>query len=164
MDIEFALSFLGVDPGYDESRVVAARRRALLRHHPDHGGTREALEQVHLATDLLFRALKVDTPPIDDRIRYVRDCPSFTIDVLPVEAFELLVLASANMDADIIDEDPPYMLEVLLRTPVDAWCRCDVVPEAGGSIVTLSTEAMLDKGIEDIRDLWVESINELRPL
>ena len=163
MDIAFALAFLGVEPGYNEGHLATARRRALLRHHPDHGGTREALEQVHLATELLFRALKVELPA-DDRVRFVRDCPSFTINVLPVDAFELLVLASANMDAEIIDEEPPYMLEVMLRTPTTAWCRCDVVPEVGGSIVTLSTEAMVDRSIEDIRDLWVESINELRPL
>lgn len=92
----------------------------------------------------------------------MHDCPSFTIDVLPVEAFEMLLLAAAALDADVADEDPPYLLEVLLRSPVAAWCRCEVVPEAGGSIVTLTSDIGDLDALEDLRDLWIEAINELR--
>lgn len=92
----------------------------------------------------------------------VQDCPSFTIDVLPVEAFETLLLAAGALDADIADEEPPYLLEVLLRSPMQAWCRCEVVPEAGGSIVTLMSDVGDPEALERIRDLWIDAINELQ--
>ena len=92
----------------------------------------------------------------------VHDCPSFTIDVLPVDAFETLLLAAASLDGDIADEEPPYVLEVVLRSPVAAWCRCEVVPEAGGSIVTLTSDVGDTDMLERLRDLWIDAINELQ--
>jgi hypothetical protein len=147
----------------------------MLRHHPDHGGSREMMEHVETAVEVLTASLSCATrspagcpaepdAPIETRrrSRLVHDCPSFTIDVLPVEAFEMLLLAAAALDADVADEDPPYLLEVLLRSPVAAWCRCEVVPEAGGSIVTLTSDIGDLDALEDLRDLWIEAINELR--
>jgi hypothetical protein len=37
-----------------------------------------------------------------------------------------------------------------------------VVPEAGGSIVTLTSDIGDLDALEDLRDLWIEAINELR--
>lgn len=159
---------------FDNRELAAARRRALLRHHPDHGGSREMLERVELAAEVLSAfsstAVSEKSAPAESRIppatrrtgRLVQDCPSFTIDILPVEAFEALVLAAAALGADIADEDPPYLLEVLLRSPVVAWCRCEVVPEAGGSIITLTSDVGDQHALEQLRDLWIDAINELR--
>lgn len=155
--------FLGLEEDFDRADVVAARRRALLRHHPDHGGSREMLERIDAAVALVMSAPAPSGPlPRRGVRRLVHDCPSFTIDVLPVEAFETLVLAAGALDADIADEDPPYLLEVLLRAPFAAWCRCEVVPEAGGSIVTLTSDVGDTEVLEILRDLWIDAINELQ--
>ena len=164
MTPEEARLFLRLDEGFDESDVATARRRALKRHHPDHGGSRELLERVEVAVDVVLSSTKppVEQPRRGSSGRVVHDCPSFTIDVLPAEAFETLLLAAASLDADLADEEPPYVLEVVLRSPVAAWCRCEVVPEAGGSIVTLTSDVGDADLLERLRDLWIDAINELQ--
>jgi hypothetical protein len=61
---------------------------------------------------------------------------SFSIAALPVEAFELLLLAmSAIGDPKVVDE--PYLLEGMVDDPALCLCRIELVPEAGGTIVTV---------------------------
>ena len=163
MTPEEARLFLRLDTAFDESDVAVARRRAVKRHHPDHGGSREELERVEEAVGVVLSSMEAAVEHSRRRTdRLVHDCPSFTIDVLPVEAFETLLLAAAALDADIADEEPPYVLEVALRSPVAAWCRCEVAPEAGGSIVTLISDVGDNESLEHLRDLWIDAINELR--
>lgn len=173
MKLNEARDLLELGEHFDISDLVSARRRALRRHHPDHGGSREMMERVEAAVGLLAESLSISPSQTvaaevglayDSRRqgRLVHDCPSFTIDVLPVEAFEILLLAAAALDADVAVEDPPYLLEVLLRSPVVAWCRCEVVPEAGGSIITLTSDIGDHDSLEHLRDLWIGSINELQ--
>jgi hypothetical protein len=94
----------------------------------------------------------------------VVDRPSFTIDVLPVMAHEVLALAVASV-GEIMDDDPPYVLEfvVIGATRIDdrIWCRADIVPDAGSSTVSLSTEARFTNELERLRDLLVREINAL---
>jgi len=66
---------------------------------------------------------------------------SFAIDALPVEAFELVWLAlSAIGDPKVVDE--PYLLEGLVDDPSLCLCRIELVPEAGGSLVTVEVAPM----------------------
>jgi len=63
---------------------------------------------------------------------------TFSVDVLPVEAFELLLLAfSAIGDPKVVDE--PYLLEGQVDDPFRGVARVELVPEAGGSLVTVTT-------------------------
>ncbi len=91
------------------------------------------------------------------------DAPSFTIDSLPVEAFEALLVVTSWIGEVLVD-DPPYVLEVHLDEPSPCWCRLDLVPDAGGSTVSL-TVASIDGApapdIEDVRDLWISNLNSL---
>jgi hypothetical protein len=41
------------------------------------------------------------------------------------------------------------------------WCRADIVPDAGSSTVSLSTEARFTNELERLRDLLVREINAL---
>lgn len=99
-----------------------------------------------------------------------RDAPSFTVDALPAETFEALLVV-ASWIGEVLDDDPPYVLECHLHDPGPCWCRLDVVPDAGGSTVSL-TVARPDhvaRGeqvtAEEVRDVWVEQLNRLgRPL
>jgi hypothetical protein len=66
------------------------------------------------------------------------DDATFTIAHLPVEAFELVLLAFSSIgDPKVIDE--PYRLEGQIDDPYLGVARVELVPEAGGSIVTVST-------------------------
>jgi hypothetical protein len=115
-------------------------------------------------------------PPPAPRRRHVeQDSPSFTIDALPAEAFEALLVV-ASWIGEVVDDDPPYVLECRLDEPVPCWCRVDLVPDAGGSTVSLIVAALDDAPGSDgsgavrvsaelVRDVWVDHLNRLgRPL
>lgn len=94
------------------------------------------------------------------------DIPSFTIDALPMVAFEALLVV-ATWIGEIIDDDPPYMVECRLDAPVSCWCRLELVPDAGSSTVSLSI-GPLDQfdddakvSAEQVRDVWVAQLNQL---
>ena len=97
------------------------------------------------------------------RSRVAHDHPSFTIDALPVEAFEALLIVTSWIGETLVD-DPPYLLEVHLYEPTECWCRLDLVPDAGSSTVSI-TVAGVEGGpapdIEDVRDVWVAHLNQL---
>jgi len=63
---------------------------------------------------------------------------TFTVAHLPVDAFELLLLAFSSIgDPKVIDE--PYLLEGQVDDPFLGLARVELVPEAGGSIVRVTT-------------------------
>lgn len=62
----------------------------------------------------------------------------FTIAHLPVDAFELLLLAFSSIgDPKVVDE--PYLLEGQIDDPFVGLARVELAPEAGGSLVTVTT-------------------------
>jgi len=64
----------------------------------------------------------------------------FSIAHLPVDAFELLLLAFSSIgDPKVIDE--PYLLEGQVDDPFVGVARVELAPEAGGSLVTVPTVA-----------------------
>lgn len=94
-----------------------------------------------------------------------RDVSSFTINALPVDAHELLTLAAANC-GQVTEDDPPYLIEfTLLDTGLgggtDALCRCELVPEAGGTTVHLSVSGPVRASLESVRDMLVDLVNEV---
>jgi hypothetical protein len=165
--------------------VREARRRLAFELHPDHGGDVEAMQRLNAAFAAAVAQLRqpavtpaVTRPPQRQRApaprrRHVeQDMPSFTIDALPPEAYEALLVV-ASWIGEVLDDDPPYVLECLLVEPAPCWCRLDLVPDAGGSTVSL-TVASLDGGDPDsgdpdagvvsaelVRDVWVDQLNRL---
>lgn len=97
------------------------------------------------------------------RQRVMHDHPSFTIEALPAEAFEALLIVASWIGKVLVDE-PPYLLDVHLYEPGECWCRLDVVPDAGASTVSI-TVASADGGsvpdVDDVRDVWVAHLNQL---
>jgi hypothetical protein len=103
----------------------------------------------------------------DDWNGRTRDVASFVVEALPVEAFEGLLIATAWM-GDLIDDDPPYRLEATLHDPIRCWCRLEVVPDAGSSTVSLTVGPVDSQGgiastpnVEDVRDVWVDTLNQI---
>lgn len=108
--------------------------------------------------------------PVHPRQRIEHDAPSFTIDALPVEAFEALLVVASWIGEAAVD-DPPYLLEVRLDEPEPCWCRLELVPDAGATTVSLTVvfDGRADAAAteqspvnaETVRDTWVTHLNRL---
>ena len=72
------------------------------------------------------------------------DPDSFSVEMLPVEAFEALFVAAYGL-GDILVADEPYLLELYLGEPA-CFCRLTLVPEAGGSLVTVEVGPAAESG------------------
>ena len=168
----FAVLGVSRDATLDEVRT--ARRKLAAEFHPDHGGDPVRMGEINIAFEAVVAEITVGSPapassapsqPSGGR-RYLGvqyDAPSFTIDTLPAEAFEALLIVTSWMGELLVD-DPPYVLEVHLTEPAPCWCRLDLVPDAGSSTVSL-TVASIDgthaPDVEAVRDLWVANLNRL---
>lgn len=170
---------LGVAPTASLQELAAARRLLAQAHHPDLGGDVAAMQAVNAAYQRaveLLRTAPRDVAPVEPPVpapatparprRPVRgvqhDAPSFTIDVLPVEAFEALLIVTSWIGEVLVD-DPPYVLEVFLHDPSPCWCRLDLVPDAGATTVSLTVAAVDGAPAPDIdavRDVWVANLNQ----
>ena len=169
---------LGVAPDADADELAAARRRRAFEVHPDRGGTVAQMQELNEAYAAAQRMLAdrsrpaAPDPPVvppeppapaapprrerrSSRLhqRVVRDDASFTIDALPAEAFEALLVVTSWM-GELLADDPPYVLEAFLHDPEPCWCRLDLVPDAGGSTVSF-TVAGVDGPAPDVEDVRV---------
>lgn len=164
---------LGVTRSSSVSEIVAARRVLARQFHPDRGGDAQHMALINLAFDAIIASHGEPTESISTSTtqtpepevvihevvkRYSVDRPSFTINALPVVAYEVLLLA-ARVLGDVSSDEPPYLLEVQLEDPPMTWCLLEIVPDAGSSTISL----VIDKDIDaqHIRDLWVTTINEI---
>ena len=89
-----------------------------------------------------------------------RDHPSFTIEALPAEAYEALLIV-ANVLGAVVDDDPPYRLEAELAEEPTAWCRLDIAPDGGGSTVSLTVASSEGATVNEVRDRLVVELNRL---
>jgi hypothetical protein len=175
---------LGLRPGASLDDVRAARRRLAFDAHPDRGGDAQRMQQINRAferavAEVTGRTLRTARSPAPSSptptaarspaprrprpARWVeRDEPSFTIDVLPVESFEALLVVAAVLGEVLVD-DPPYLLEAHIHDPGPCWCRLELLPEAGGTtvIVTVAGIDAPPPPVEDVRDRWVAELNAL---
>lgn len=188
--LDAARRLLGVaaDAGADDVR--AARRRLAKGLHPDAGGDERAMREVNEAVDLVLDELarpvagdaqptRAGSPQPPGRTagsptrpatgaafrpgRVDHDVASFTIEALPVVAFEALLVVTSWIGEVVVD-DPPYQLEVVLTDPLRCWCRLDLVPDAGASTVSLTIASLAAEplpAIDDVRDLWVACLNQV---
>ena len=170
-------SILGLDPGSSRHQIIEARRRLSLIHHPDRGGSAEQMARINRAADDLLSLIstKNETSSSSDSIQshdasgksvITVDRPSFTIDVLPVEAFEYVLLAAVTL-GEVVDDDPPYFLDTIVRgwpmSGIDTLCRFELVPDAGATTVSIVAVGNVSNiiDIENLRDLFVREINDL---
>jgi hypothetical protein len=174
---------LGVDPGASVQELRVARRRMAMRLHPDHaGGDADAMRRLNDAFEAAMAATASRNrfgpenggpgnqfPDQNERrprragSRVVHDVASFTIEALPPEAFEALLVVSTWLGEVLVDE-PPYQLDVALEDPYACWCRLDLLPDAGATTVSLTlagTGAAAPPELDDVRDLWVANLNQL---
>lgn len=165
--MKWAESLLQLRRPYSRIEIEAGHRALMKTAHPDVGGSHTAFLEATRAMQILLRKEQFHKPSTDSFFDGSKsDHPSFSIDVLPVEAYEYIYLA-ANVLGQVADEEPPYSLQVLLNEPMHCWCFISVVPEAGGSMVSISIHNADDNrnrnfNLEEIRDAWVHTINEVQ--
>lgn len=178
-DDPFAVLGVPVQASADELR--AARRRLAKDLHPDHaGGDAEAMRRLNVAFEeaMSARGASVIRPGRDPgrrgdqsrdqdegvgRRRVAHDVASFTIEALPAEAFEALLVVTSWIGEVVVD-DPPYLLDTRLDEPVACWCRLDLVPDAGASTVSVTIANDAGESLPDIdavRDVWVACLNRV---
>jgi hypothetical protein len=158
---------LGLGHDASETEVRARFRELALREHPDVGGDPAVMARLIAAyRSALVLASAPRAPggvmPLR-RARSERDASSFTVDVLPVEAFEYVRLAAAAL-GEISDEEVPYALEFLVRAGETVWCRCELFPDAGSTTVAVTVAPAGPEPlvrVDGMRDLLVAEINSL---
>ncbi|NND74347.1 MAG: hypothetical protein HKN44_05020 [Ilumatobacter sp.] len=173
---------LGLERSADADAVRAARRRLAKEHHPDTGGDEGQMRRINAAAADALQAIEAppgsppprsptpaDGPltPDDPASGFdgqptglTSDVPSFTVEALPAETFEALLVV-ATWIGEVLDDDPPYRLDTHLFEPVPCWCRLELVPDAGASSVSITiarTGAALPS-LEAVRDVWVDQLN-----
>lgn len=154
---------LGLRPHAPAAEVRAAYRALALRHHPDAGGSDAAMAELNRAYEIAIQGVGPAGPGLTSARRVQRDVASFTYDELPVVTFENLLVV-AGILGDVAGEEPPYLLEFVIREAGGAWCRCELVPDAGSTTVsvTVATEDPAPLlGVETVRDLLVAELNAL---
>jgi hypothetical protein len=146
---------LGLPSGSSLAEARAARRRLAKQLHPDVHAARQPAERAELSARMttVNRALtEIEARPAEEAARAPvsplapvapdlgseepGDPDTFSVELLPAEAFEALFLAAYGL-GDILVTDEPYLLELYLSEPAPCFCRLTLVPEAGGSIVTV---------------------------
>lgn len=179
-------SVLGLEESATADDVRRARRDLAKSSHPDHGGDGRQMREVNVAAAEALRRIDArGSEPVEesggrgvpgsadpgsvgsatdaepDGRRF--DVPSFTVEALPVETFEGLLLA-AGVLGEVIDDEPPYELTVSMAPPVHCWCRLEVVPDAGASTVSLAVapvEGTMAPSLDVVRDAWIAELNLL---
>ena len=88
---------------------------------------------------------------------------SFSVDVLPVEACEMLVVVCRIL-GEVLAVEEPYRIEAYVEVPSPCFCALDLVPEAGGTLVTVEVQpADADAGPspEAVRDALMDELVRL---
>lgn len=177
----FEVLRLEEDATADDVRI--ARRRLAKDLHPDHGGDAARMRQLNVATAAALSAISergtnppaaspppASSPPSTSRRpapaprgprQVMEDVPSFVVEALPVVTFELLASVAPQLGR-VLDDDPPYVLEMLMLMPSQCWCRLEVLPDAGASTVNLYVGALGADDpptVEAVRDAWIAAIN-----
>ena len=182
---------LGLPDDASAADVRAARRELAKEHHPDRGGEPHRMQAVNAAAAAALRRIagnaagsatpggtgapagrsggsgRASSSSSDHEPRWsgVRtDVPSFTVEALPAESFEALLVVAGWL-GDVVDDDPPYRLDTLLAEPDRCWCRLELVPDAGASTVSLTVAPVESGGtapaVETVRDVWIDGLNRL---
>jgi len=144
-----AWEVLGLDAGCPWPEVRARWLTLAKQLHPDHHGDPVAarrLAEVNAAYASLLRADPAGTSE-------AADCPAggsgdpeggvstavFTVGEFRPVVFEALILAVADV-GDVTDTDEPFSLDLFVEGPPTGFCHVELVPEAGGSLVTVDSE------------------------
>ena len=178
MEPSQAFAILEIEPGCSREEIRKAWRAKSAVHHPDAGGSNEAMVSLNWALDVALQWMpSVDSQQRDSHStksdntmahRMRRDVSSFTVNVLPVDCWMALEVVAA-LCGPTVHEEPPYVIEFLLHDSSlpqshNGWCRCECVPEAGATTVHLtvgSSSTHEIPSVDEVRDYLVTQLNQI---
>ena len=175
-----AFAVLGVSHSATLDEVRAARRKLALELHPDRAaGNPDAerrMREVNVAFDHVVKVIRgarvtpsappePEQPPVRRVARISTDVASFVIDCMRADAFERLFIVS-HWIGEPLYADPPGLLEVHLQEPSPCFCRLELMPEAGATMVSITVGTIEPWWIaapdtDAVRDLYVLMVNQL---
>jgi hypothetical protein len=155
---------LGLSPDASREQVRAARL-ALVKHlHPDvrsqdapevRARAERRLAEVNAAYDAVVAqwspaevedvqaAEAAEAGKAAEGAEVVADpvagLASFAVGAFRPVAFEAIIVAAADV-GDVTDADEPFSLELFVEGPPRGFCRLELFPEAGGSVVTADSD------------------------
>jgi hypothetical protein len=167
MSVGDPFTHLGISSSASPLDIRRAWRIKARDAHPDTGGSHEAMQHLNQMLEAALAAVQT-TSIVTNVFVGSRDVSSFTVAVLPVECFLALEVVAAMCGPTIADE-PPYMIEFMLHDAevsgaLNGWCRCDLVPEAGATTVSLLVGSITHSEqprVEQVRDYLVEALNTI---
>ena len=126
------MGILGDDAGQDLDHLHTAYRAAVLRCHPDCGGSHEAMVAVNRAFEMLHRILveKAGAPPITSEGDDSREMPGDTTNALAYLWTVRQLLLGIALDEWALEEAIVYLEELV---PVSRHARCQS-GESGDSV------------------------------
>ncbi len=175
-----AFAVLGVSRAATLDEVRAARRKLALELHPDRAAgdpdAERRMREVNVAFDQVVKLIRGERvsppaapepaqPPVRRVARISTDVASFVIDCMRPEAFERLFIVS-HWIGEPLYADPPGLLEVHLQEPSPCFCRLELMPEAGATMVSITVGTIEPWWIaapdtDAVRDLYVLMVNQL---
>jgi hypothetical protein len=173
-----AFLLLNLEPGSSVEEIRKAWRQQSVLSHPDTGGSNEAMIALNNALEVALEWIpendsesslqSTSKKASSSTHRLRRDVSSFTVNVLPVDCWHGLEIV-ASLCGPTVQDDPPYLLEFLLHDTslpdsLHGWCRCECVPEAGGTTVHLTVGSAQENempNIDDVRDYLVAQLNNI---
>jgi hypothetical protein len=150
---------LGLSPDASRQQVRAARLALVKRLHPDvrshedpqvRARAERRLAEVNAAYDaVVARWLSAEGEAmgeagaaevaVDPAEATARAPVSFAVGAFRPMAFEAIMVAAADL-GDVTDADEPFSLELFVEGPPRGFCRLELFPEAGGSVVTADSD------------------------
>jgi hypothetical protein len=167
---------LGVAPGASLAELRAARRRLAKELHPDLGEGRSHAPMAEV--NAAFQAITTEPPPQDaaepsaepaqpapapptaDLAEPPPEDTTFSFDVLPVEACEMLIVVCRIL-GEVLAVEEPYAIEAYLEVPEPCFSALSLVPEAGGTQITVEAEPADPgnwRGLASVRDAIVDEL------
>jgi curved DNA-binding protein CbpA len=101
MNDEKAKKYINVDGEYNIESLTKAYKKAIFKHHPDHGGTSEAFIELKNAYEYLIKELKYPTKKYNKESQQVEDIMSEYSDAIISKIMELIEKFASNDDINI---------------------------------------------------------------
>ena len=118
------------------------------------------------AADAPVSPAAAPTTPPPPRRRVSRgewEAAAFVVELPVPDAFDALLVVTSWI-GELVSDEPPDALEVLLAEPAPCWCRLELLPEGRSTSVGLyvaSVEDVPAPTLVEVRDTWIAHLNQL---
>jgi hypothetical protein len=157
---------LDLNQSASSEEIRRAWRLQARKLHPDSGGTHARMVELNWALAEALASTKSNEQRVPSFIH--RDVSVFTISAPIGTAWKSLELVAAE-SGSVIHAEPLESIEFTLHDSsidgaLQAWCRCSLVPEAGGVTVNVEVGSAASSSVgllDSVREHLVDALNAL---